>query len=135
ICTIGDAYIVAGGLPSPIATPALALCRLALQMQRCVQSIDLNKSISRHHTGNLPLPPLAARIGIFTGALCGALIGGKTKLKYDLFGDAYDFAVELEQNSIPGKIHISQSTLNSILGSNAITVPRGNDYMLNDETT
>ncbi|KAJ3330488.1 hypothetical protein HDU76_005567, partial [Blyttiomyces sp. JEL0837] len=135
ICTIGDAYIATGGLPAPIPNPTLAICRLALHMQLCVRQMDLNMILSRHPSDEQRLPQIQARIGIFSGPLYGALIGGKTKLKYDLIGDALDLAVELEQNSIPGRIHISRSTFHAISGSGATIIPRGGGFTLRNEET
>src|SRR5919202_6166280 len=75
IKTIGDAYMVVGGLPVPRSDHAEAIAKLALQMQQEIVrfSNDLGESFQ-------------IRIGINTGPVVAGVIG-VTKFIYDLWGD------------------------------------------------
>ncbi len=94
IKTIGDAYMVAAGIPSPRVDHVETMARMALDMQRAL-------------TG-LPGEPAAleVRIGIHTGPVVAGVIGRK-RLAYDLWGDSVNTASRLESHGQPGRIHVS----------------------------
>lgn len=48
-------------------------------------------------------------IGIHTGSVVAGIIGLK-KFAYDIWGDTVNIAARMEQNSLPGKINISDIT-------------------------
>jgi adenylate cyclase len=97
IKTIGDAYMVAGGLPLPQANHVEAIAQMALDMQ---QSIDK----FQQKTGK----PLRIRIGINTGAVVAGVIGQK-KFIYDLWGDAVNIASRMESHGEAGKIQVTEA--------------------------
>lgn len=97
IKTIGDAYMVVGGLPVPRPDSAAAVADMALAMQ----------SYMRRYRDQPE--PLHIRIGINTGPVVAGVIGLK-KFSYDLWGDAVNIASRLESAGEPDKIHISQAT-------------------------
>ncbi|MDF0553174.1 adenylate/guanylate cyclase domain-containing protein [Kamptonema sp. UHCC 0994] len=98
IKTIGDNYMVAGGLPMPHPDHAELIAEMALDMQQEILrfSIECGK-------------PLNIRIGINTGPVVAGVIGTK-KFIYDLWGDAVNTASRMESQGIPGKIQVSSST-------------------------
>ena len=49
------------------------------------------------------------RIGVHSGSVVAGIVGVK-KFTYDIWGDTVNTAARMEQNSIPGKINISQTT-------------------------
>lgn len=98
IKTIGDAYMVVGGLPYPQPNHALAIAEMALDMQRVIE--DFNQ---RHQTN------LNMRIGINTGPVVAGVIGTK-KFIYDLWGDTVNTASRMESHGIIGEIQITDST-------------------------
>jgi len=95
IKTIGDAYMVVGGLPVPRADHVEAIAKMALEMQRSVEEIR-----SQGH-GDLEI-----RIGINTGVVVAGVIGRK-KFIYDLWGDAVNVASRMESSGEPGKIQVT----------------------------
>ncbi|WAL58820.1 adenylate/guanylate cyclase domain-containing protein [Thermocoleostomius sinensis] len=102
IKTIGDSYLVVGGLPTPRGDHAAAIAELALAMQATITQIALPPS---YPDANL----LTMRIGIHTGAV-GAGVIGTTKFAYDLWGDTVNTASRMESHGQPGKIQVSAAT-------------------------
>ncbi|MBE9095897.1 adenylate/guanylate cyclase domain-containing protein [Tychonema sp. LEGE 07203] len=95
IKTIGDAYMVVGGLPEPQENHALAIAQMALDMQAAVASFNEKNNRS-----------FSLRIGINIGAVVAGVIG-LTKFSYDLWGDAVNVAHRMESNGIPGEIQVT----------------------------
>jgi len=83
IKTIGDAYMVASGIPKPRNDHAEALCDLALEMRDLVRTRMYG---GRH---------LEFRIGINSGPVVAGVIGSK-KFSYDLWGDSVNTASRME---------------------------------------
>ena len=98
IKTIGDAYMVASGLPTPRMDHAEAIANMALDMQQEVKQFN-----TRHGA------ELSIRIGINTGPVVAGVIGTK-KFIYDLWGDAVNTASRMESHGIPGAIQVTDST-------------------------
>jgi len=83
IKTIGDAYMVAGGLDNRTKDPCAAMANLALEMQASLPALSQAVDI-----------PLALRIGISTGPVVAGVVG-KHKFIYDLWGDTVNMASRL----------------------------------------
>ncbi len=98
IKTIGDAYMVAGGIPIPTESHAEAIASMALDM---VDKVDELREL----TGK----PLQIRIGIHTGAVIAGVIGTQ-KFIYDLWGDTVNVASRMESHSEVGKIQVTAAT-------------------------
>ncbi|HJU83115.1 MAG TPA: adenylate/guanylate cyclase domain-containing protein [Holophagaceae bacterium] len=98
IKTIGDAYMVCAGLPTPRADHAEALAGLALAMQTALE--EHNREFGSD---------LSLRIGINSGPVVAGIIGLK-KFIYDLWGDTVNLASRMESNGIPGRIQVSAAT-------------------------
>jgi class 3 adenylate cyclase len=93
IKTIGDAYMVAAGIPEARPDHAAALTDLALRMQSAMQAF----------------PGLEIRIGINSGAVVAGVIG-KKRFIYDLWGDTVNIAARMESQGVSGAIQISEAT-------------------------
>ncbi|MEQ8469226.1 adenylate/guanylate cyclase domain-containing protein [Coleofasciculus sp. E1-EBD-02] len=98
IKTIGDAYMVVGGLPTPCDNHADAIADMALEMQQQVAQFSAKYG-----------EPFKIRIGINTGPVVAGVIGTK-KFIYDLWGDAVNTASRMESHGVPGGIQVSAST-------------------------
>lgn len=95
IKTMGDAYMVVGGLPEPQENHAFAIAQMALDMQAAVASFN----VENNHNFSL-------RIGINIGGVVAGVIG-LTKFSYDLWGDTVNVAQRMESNGIPGEIQVT----------------------------
>ncbi|MEO0491074.1 MAG: adenylate/guanylate cyclase domain-containing protein, partial [Cyanobacteria bacterium J06659_2] len=98
IKTIGDAYMVVGGLPVPNDNHIEAVINMAIAMQAAIQTFTRADG-----------QPLQLRIGINTGAVVAGVIGIK-KFSYDLWGDAVNVASRMESQGVPGKIQVTETT-------------------------
>ena len=98
IKTIGDAYMVAAGVPEPRPDHARALALLALDI---VESMSPGGAV-----GDLELQ---IRIGINSGPVVAGVIGHKRFL-YDLWGDAVNTASRMESHGTADRIQITRAT-------------------------
>ncbi|XP_014246005.1 receptor-type guanylate cyclase gcy-12 isoform X2 [Cimex lectularius] len=98
--TIGDAYMVVGGLP--IRTPDHA-------QQVATMALDLLHHSGKFRIRHLPFTPLRLRIGLHTGPCCAGVVG-LTMPRYCLFGDTVNTASRMESSGSAWRIHISEST-------------------------
>ncbi|MGB3693932.1 MAG: adenylate/guanylate cyclase domain-containing protein [Spirulinaceae cyanobacterium] len=104
IKTIGDAYMVVGGLPTPKPDHAEAIAQMALDMQACIGNFSREEG-----------EPFQIRIGINTGPVVAGVIG-KNKFIYDLWGDAVNVASRMESSGDPGKIQVSAHSYELLKG-------------------
>ena len=98
IKTIGDAYMVAGGISFPRPDHAEAIAQLAVNLQDEVERLNQQYNMS-----------VRLRIGICTGPVVAGVIG-RWRFAYDLWGDTVNLACRLESTGEPGKIQIAEST-------------------------
>jgi class 3 adenylate cyclase len=98
IKTIGDAYLVAGGLPQPRPDHTEAIAEMALAMQAEVAG-------RADPSGQ----PLQVRIGIDTGPVEAGVIG-TSKFSYDLWGDTVNTASRMESHGVAGCIQVTERT-------------------------
>jgi class 3 adenylate cyclase len=98
IKTIGDAYMVVGGVPDVNAEAMKKVVEMALVMQQQMQKMS---SLSLRD-------PMQVRIGIHAGPLVAGIIGNR-KFAYDLWGDTVNIASRMESYGLPGKIHCSET--------------------------
>jgi class 3 adenylate cyclase/CheY-like chemotaxis protein len=112
IKTIGDAYMVAGGLPVVAADHARRVADLALEMLDIMRSVRASLQID-----------LQARIGMHTGPVVAGVIGTH-KFIYDVWGDTVNTASRMETFGAAGQVHVSAHT-RQILGNAYAFEPRG----------
>ncbi len=97
IKTIGDAYMVAGGLTDRSLDHPRAAARMALGM------IEASRS-----TSDLLGLPLQLRIGIHTGPVVAGIIGTH-RFIYDVWGDTVNTASRMESHGVPGEINVTEA--------------------------
>ena len=102
IKTIGDAYMAAGGLPSPNSTHPQDVVKAALEMAEVVER-------GKTHKIEQGLPFFEVRIGVHTGPVVAGIVGVK-KFQYDIWGDTVNTAARMESSGVVGKVNISEST-------------------------
>lgn len=112
IKTVGDAYMVASGVPEPRPDHAEAIAELALRMRDHAAADGLGDG-----------RPLRLRIGINSGPVVAGIIGSH-KFAYDLWGDAVNTASRMESTAVPGQIQITAATHDLVKGRFACE-PRG----------
>ncbi|MFM7888897.1 MAG: adenylate/guanylate cyclase domain-containing protein [Pseudanabaena sp.] len=98
IKTVGDSYMVVGGLPVPSEDHAEAIAEMALQMLSSI------KKFKREDGSQFSL-----RIGIHTGQAIAGVIGTK-KFIYDLWGDTVNVASRMESYGIADCIQVTEAT-------------------------
>lgn len=113
IKTIGDSYMVAGGLPEPRPDHLEAVARTALAMREEI-------AIIAEETGH---EWLAVRIGIDAGPAVAGVIG-RRKFIYDLWGDTVNTASRMESHGLPGEIQVTERVA-AALGGEFTLRPRG----------
>ena len=97
IKTIGDAYMVAAGIPRPRPDHAAAIVELGLQMQAAART-------RLFHGRRLQL-----RIGVNSGPVVAGVIG-RRKFSYDLGGDVVNTASRMESHGVAGRLQITDAT-------------------------
>jgi adenylate cyclase len=96
IKTIGDAYMVVGGLPTPRPDHLAAVLELAIAMCDAISDV-------RTPHGE----PLQLRIGIDTGPVVAGVIG-RHKFSYDVWGDTVNTASRMQSHGVPGRVQVTE---------------------------
>ncbi|MDP3151607.1 MAG: adenylate/guanylate cyclase domain-containing protein [Archangium sp.] len=112
IKTIGDAYMVVGGVPEARVDHAEAVAAMSLDM------VQMLKELIGPEFEKLNL-----RIGIHSGPVVAGVIG-KRKFVFDLWGDTVNTASRMESHGQPGRVHVSQATYELLAGQFTFE-PRG----------
>ena len=102
IKTIGDAYMVVGGIPEKRTDHCIAIANIA---------IDMNNIIIDEYTTKYK--GLKLRIGIQTGPVVAGVVG-KKKYAYDIWGNSVNVSSRMESNGEIGKVNISATTFDMV---------------------
>ncbi|MGD9539387.1 adenylate/guanylate cyclase domain-containing protein [Methylocystis sp.] len=113
IKTIGDSYMVVGGVPNRDPLHCQHIADFALEAQSFIAS----------YGNELPYA-LHMRMGVHTGTVAAGVVG-KKRFSYDLWGDVVNVASRFESTGQPDKIHVSE----------AVKVRLNDDYVFLDGGT
>jgi adenylate cyclase len=112
IKTLGDAYMVVGGLPLARADHVEAIADMAIAMR---------EELVGHAVPGFG--QLKMRFGIHTGPVVAGVIG-KRKFSYDLWGDTVNTAARMESHGIPDAIQVTKDVYETLRDRYSFT-PRG----------
>jgi class 3 adenylate cyclase len=110
IKTIGDCYMIVGGLPEPRSDHAEAVADMALAMLEAVHAM-------REQVGE----SIDVRIGLHTGPVVAGVIG-KRKFIYDVWGDTVNVASRMESHGVPGAIQLTATSRGLLDGKYRMTL-------------
>jgi class 3 adenylate cyclase len=100
--TIGDLYMVAGGLPAATEDHAIKIICAVTEMMNYINSKNETSKIK-----------LNMRAGVNSGPIVAGIVGSR-KFSYDVWGDTVNIASRMGSSSIAGRINISESTYHLI---------------------
>ncbi len=102
IKTIGDEYMVVGGLPTPRPDNVEAIANMALDMQSTISEFTADGD-----------QPLRIRIGIHTGPVIAGVIGQR-KFSYDLWGDTVNIASRMQAHGLCDHTQVTAQVYESL---------------------
>jgi class 3 adenylate cyclase len=110
--TIGDAYMVVGGISEGTDDHPARVAAMALDLAESVGRIDTAKRLG-----------ITFRIGIHCGAVVAGVIGTK-KFIYDVWGDTVNMASRMESLGVPGRVQLTHAVAERLRGTYDLE-PRG----------
>jgi class 3 adenylate cyclase len=110
--TIGDAYMVVGGMPERTDDHTEHVARMAIELADRVASIEAASRLG-----------IRFRIGIHCGPVVAGVIGSR-KFIYDVWGDTVNVASRMESLGVPGRIQVT-GAVEERLRDRFVLEPRG----------
>jgi class 3 adenylate cyclase len=110
--TIGDAYMVVGGMPERTDDHPARVAAMALDLAESVARIEAAARLG-----------ITFRIGIHCGAVVAGVIGTK-KFIYDVWGDTVNMASRMESLGVPGRVQVTHAVAERLRGAFDVE-PRG----------
>jgi class 3 adenylate cyclase/Tfp pilus assembly protein PilF len=118
IKTVGDCYMVCGGVPDTTRGAPADVVKAGLELQAYMRTHEQQ----RREKG---LPYFKMRVGIHTGPVVAGIVGSD-KFAFDIWGDTVNIAARMENTGEIGRVNISASTYELIKNDPSFHfVPRG----------
>ncbi len=125
VATIGDAYMVASGVPNRNGNlHAVEICKLSLCLQYAIGTVTIP---------HMPKSQLQMRVGIHSGPCVAGVVGIKMP-RYFLFGETIDIASRMESTGQPMKIQISGSSKQLIENYSNFYLESHREYKIQNNT-
>jgi len=102
IKTIGDAYMVAAGIPEPRLDHTEAIVNFAVDLLKTLETFE-----------GFHGEPIRLRVGINRGPVVAGVIGHQ-KFSYDLWGDTVNVASRMESHGVPNRIQVTESVKDKV---------------------
>ncbi len=119
VATIGDAYMVASGVPIRNGNKhATEVCSMALALLEIIKDFPIPHMAGKY---------LHLRIGIHSGPCVAGVVGIKMP-RYFLFGNTVDIAAKMESSGEPMKIHVSETTINLVQMSDEFVLRQRGEF-------
>ncbi|MBK9167678.1 MAG: response regulator [Bryobacterales bacterium] len=99
--TIGDSYMLVGGLPVRSPSHPVDAVLVALEILEAVRALHTEET------------PWEARVGLHTGPVIAGVVGIK-KFAFDVWGETVNFASRMESSGKPGRVNISARTYSRV---------------------
>lgn len=123
IKTLGDGYMLAGGIPTANTTNPVDVVKACLEIQERMKKIALKNAVD-------PMKPnWRVRIGVNSGELVAGVIG-TNKFAYDVWGTTVNIASRVESAGMAERLNISQYTY-ELVKDHFDCEPRGKVQMKN----
>ena len=114
IKTIGDAYLAAAGVPEPITDHVARCAAAAVELQQRLETLRISMPENYGDKSWIDeVGDINVRIGLHCGSVVAGVIGND-RVAYDIWGDAVNIASRMEQTSVSGCIHVSDSFARAI---------------------
>jgi class 3 adenylate cyclase len=103
--TIGDAYMVVGGMTDPSDDHTARVTAMALDLADSVARIEASARLG-----------ITFRIGIHCGPVVAGVIGTK-RFIYDIWGDTVNLASRMESHGVSGRVQVTHAVAERLRGS------------------
>ena len=100
--TIGDSYMIVGGLPTPSESHAVDAVLAAFDMIRALDKMEMPADLR-----------LTMRVGVHTGPVVAGVVG-VNKFAFDVWGDSVNYSSRVESAGAPNRINLSEATFRRV---------------------